>query len=84
MTAIPFLFVDLSEDDTTNNSASAVIENSAGNEKSESSRIFQLQAQVDQDSYTIQLKTDEIRRLTMKNKEYENEVCFIRIILLVD
>ena len=66
----------MSEDDTANASTNAVSDNTAGNEKSESSRIFQLQAQLDQDSYTIQLKTDEIRRLTIKNKDYENEVLF--------
>ena len=43
-------------------------------ERSESSRIFELQSQIDQDSYTIQLKTDEIRRLTNRNKDFESEV----------
>ena len=53
-------------------------------ERSESSRIFELQNQIDQDSYTIQLKTEEIRRLTTRNKDFESEVSNVYALFSID
>lgn len=70
--------VDLSDEDV---SISGDL-NNVNQERSESSRLFELQNQIDQHNYTIELKSEEIRRLTSRNKDFESEVKIYSFIII--
>lgn len=65
--------VDFSDEDASQLPPSM---NEEEQERSEPSRLFELQQQIEQDNYTIQLKSEEVRRLTIKNQDFEKEVTF--------